>query len=287
MHIFGFSSLTSYNSDVAVKGLLSCDGLIASIRCCKLNRNLSNDMQIKSSSLSIAVVVILAGLLSACSSTAPNKAANGTKPANAPAKVTTIPANAPPGAQPPNQAGASTATVVLEEFADFQCGSCAAKHPILNEIKSMYGGRIKFIFRNYPLDMHDKAYDAAVAADAAGLQGKFWDMQNILFNNQNIWTTDANYKQTWKGYADKIGLDVAKWENDMLGIISKNRVDDDKKRGKAIGVTSTPTLFINGVDVPFAQMTKEGLKLLIDAELQKATSAAAAPAAANTASSNK
>jgi len=64
--------------------------------------------------------------------------------------------------------------------------------------------------------MHDKAYDAAVAADAAGLQGKFWDMQNILFNNQTAWTTDANYKQTWKGYADKIGLDVAKWENDSL-----------------------------------------------------------------------
>lgn len=244
-------------------------------------------MQLKSNLISIAAVVILAALLAACSSTPANKAANGTKPANAPAKVNTIPANAPPGAQPPNQAGAPTATVVLEEFADFQCGSCAVKHPILNEIKSMFGGRIRFIFRNYPLDIHDKAYDAAVAADAAGLQGKFWDMQNVLFSNQSTWSADANYKQTWKGYADKIGLDVAKWENDMLGIVSKNRVDEDKKRGKAIGVTSTPTLFINGVDVPFAQMTKEGLKLLIDAELQKTASATAAPATANTASSNK
>lgn len=235
----------------------------------------------------MVAVAMLAALLSACSSAPANKASNGSKAANTATKVNTIPANAPPGAQPPNQAGSPTATVVLEEFADFQCGSCAVKHPVLSEIKSMYGSRIKFIFRNFPLEMHDKAYDAAVAADAAGLQGKFWDMQNILFNNQTAWSSDANYKQTWKGYADKIGLDVAKWENDMLGIAAKARVDEDKKRGKAIGVTSTPTLFINGVDVPFAQMTKEALKTLIDAELQKMASAQAAPASANTANANK
>jgi protein-disulfide isomerase len=200
----------------------------------------------------------------------------------------TIPSTASPGAQPPNQAGSPTATVVLEEFADFQCSSCALRHPIFSEIKSMYGSRIKFVFRNFPLDMHPKAYDAAVAADAAGLQGKFWDMQNMLFNNQAAWVADTNHRQMWKGYAEKIGLDVAKWENDMLGITSKARVDEDKKRGKTIGVTSTPTLFINGVDVPFAQMTTDGLKALIDAELQK-TAAATQPAAAsaNTANTNK
>lgn len=234
------------------------------------------------------MALLSAALLAGCASEPTNKAGNSTKGANTAAKVTTIPPNAPPGAQPPNQAGAPTATVVLEEFADFQCGSCAVKHPLMNEIKSMYGSRIRFVFRNYPLDMHDKAYDAAVAADAAGLQGKFWDMQNMLFNNQTAWSTDANYKQTWKGYAAKIGLDVAKWEDDMLGLASKNRVNEDKKRGKAIGVSSTPTLFINGVDVPFAQMTVDGLKALIDAELQKSASVAqAAPAAANTANSKK
>lgn len=234
----------------------------------------------------LAATFIIGGC-SSNSTTTNNATAN--KTAQPPVK--TIPANAPPGAQPPNQKDSPTATVVLEEFADFQCGSCAQKHPVLSEVKSMYGSRIRFVFRNYPLDMHPKAYDAAVAADAAGLQGKFWDMQNMLFNNQAAWTADNNYKQTWKGYAEKIGLDVAKWENDMLGIVSKNRVDEDKKRGKAIGVTSTPTLFINGVDVPFAQMTKEGLKALIDAELQKTTAAApatqSAPAAANTANANK
>jgi len=248
-----------------------------------MKRSVSESRNIFLAACVLAATFIIGGCSSNSSTT------NNATPIKAIQTTKTIPANAPPGAQPPNQAGAPTATVVLEEFADFQCGSCALKHPVLNEIKSMYGGRIRFIFRSYPLDMHDKAYDAAVAADAAGLQGKFWDMQNMLFNNQTAWTTDANYKQTWKGYAEKIGLDVAKWENDMLGLVSKNRVNEDKNRGKAIGITSTPTLFINGVDVPFAQMTVDGIKKLIDAELQKTTSAATSQAApsANTANSNK
>ncbi len=197
-----------------------------------------------------------------------NTAANKT---NSAAKTNTIPANAPIGAQPPNQSGSQTATVTLEEFADFQCGSCAAAHPALNEIKSIYGSRIRFIFRNYPLSIpaHDKSYDAAVAAEAAGMQGKFWDMQNLLFTNQQAWTAAPTFRQIWKGYAEKIGLDIPKWENDIAGIAAKSRVDEDLKRGKAIGVNSTPTLFINGASVQYVEMTVPALKQVIDAELQK------------------
>lgn len=261
------------------------DELIGEIRCCKLIRKMSK--VIHKVNIAAFTAFLLAISISGCSSD--SKVTNNSTSNKATQQTAkTIPANVPAGALPPNQSGSPTATVVLEEFADFQCGSCAAKHPLMNEIKSMYGGRIRFVFRNFPLEIHDKAYDAAVAADAAGLQGKFWDMQNMLFNNQTAWSTDANYKQTWKGYAAKIGLDVPKWEDDMLGLASKNRVNEDKKRGKAIGITSTPTLFINGVDVPFAQMTVDGLKSLIDAELQKSASAAqAGPAAANTGNSNK
>ena len=83
-----------------------------------------------------------------------------------------IPANAPPGAQPPNFLGSQNASVTVEEFADFQCPSCGATHPVMKQIQSMYGPRIKFIFRHFPLPMHDKAYDASVAAEAAGMQGQ-------------------------------------------------------------------------------------------------------------------
>jgi protein-disulfide isomerase len=186
-------------------------------------------------------------------------------------KASQIPPNAPPGAQPANEKGSPTATVTLEEFADFQCPQCAQKNPIMNEIKSIYGSRIRFIFRELPLDIkaHDKSYDAAIAAEAAGLQGKFWEMQNMLFSNQKAWTEDADFKQIWKGYAQKIGLDVAKWETDQIGFVARQRVEDDKKRAKAIGINGTPSLYLNGNSVQLDDMTVDTLKSMIDAELAK------------------
>jgi protein-disulfide isomerase len=183
----------------------------------------------------------------------------------------TIPQNAPPGAQPPQQQGSPTAAVTVEEFADFQCPQCAMQHPNMNEIKSMYGSRIHFIFREYPLDIkaHDKSYEAAVAAEAAGLQGKFWEMQNQLFSNQKAWTDNPNYKQLWKDYAQRIGIDIPKWENDQAGFAARSRVEEDKKRGKGIGLVGTPSVFINGVAVGIDDMTVDNLKKLIDAELAK------------------
>lgn len=219
-------------------------------------------------------------------------AANGANTANKAANTTkanTAPVNAPQGSQPPNFAGGATALVTLEEFADYQCGACAAAHPAMNEIKSLYGSRIKFIFRNFPLAIpaHDKSYDAAVAAEAAGLQGKFWDMQNLLFTNQQAWTASPSYKQIWKGYAEKIGLEIPKWENDMAGLAAKTRVDADKARGTALGVNSTPTLYINGTSIQFADMNVNTLKTKIDAELQKAAPQKDAPAAPANQNSNK
>lgn len=176
-----------------------------------------------------------------------------------------------PGANPPNMLGSPTATVTVEEFADYQCPTCAVKHPIAKEIINAYGSRIKFIFRNFPLQMHDKAYDAAVAAEAAGLQNKFWDMQNQLFTNQSSWSTTnpASFRGVLEEYAQKIGLDVEKFKTDMAGLQAKNRVDFDMQRGRSIRVISTPSFYINGKPVALEQMTVEGFKQLIDAELQK------------------
>lgn len=236
----------------------------------------------------VAIIAVIGGWYWFSSTKSAPKANSNSAAANAAnkPKTQTIPSTAPPGANPPNQAGSPTAAITLEEFADFQCGSCAAANPILNEIKSTYGSRIRFIFRNYPLSIaaHDKAYDAAVAAEAAGLQGKFWEMQNLLFTNQQAWSTAPAYKQMWKDYAGKIGLDVTKWENDMAGMAAKGRVDADIARGKAAGVNSTPSLFLNGTLIPYAEMNLAGLKKIIDGELANTAPAAnAAAPAANTA----
>jgi protein-disulfide isomerase len=212
-----------------------------------------------------------------------NRNSNAT--ANA-ARNSQVPANAPVGAQPPQMLGSPTATVTLEEFADFQCGSCAHANPVLKQIQSQYGSRIKFIFRHFPLTMHDKAYDAAVAAEAAGMQGKFWDMQNLLFTNQTAWASNPNYRQMFSEYAGKLGLDVAKFQSDAAGIQAKSRVDRDLERGRALSVSSTPTLYINGKSVPYQEMNASSLKLLIDAEFQGSAPPVQGPGAPAANSSN-
>jgi protein-disulfide isomerase len=177
-------------------------------------------------------------------------------------------ATAPLGANPPNFLGAPNAAVTVEEFADFQCPSCGATHPVMKQIQGIFGQRIKFIFRHFPLPIHDKAYDAAAAAEAAGMQGKFWDMYNLLFTNQQTWSADPNYKQVFKGYAEKIGLDVDRWENDAAGMAARSRIDEDIKRGKALNINSTPTVFINGKSVPYPDMNVPTMQNLIEEALK-------------------
>jgi protein-disulfide isomerase len=208
-----------------------------------------------------------------------NTAANNARP-------TPIPANAPAGATPPNYLGSPNAAVTVEEFADFQCPSCGATHPVMKQIQGIFGQRIKFIFRQFPLPIHDKAYDAATAAEAAGLQNKFWDMYNLIFTNQQQWSNDPNYKQTFKGYAEKIGLDVDKWETDMAGMAARGRIQADLDRGKALQISSTPTVFINGKAVPYPDMNVATLQRLIEDELKAAQAPQQSAPAASAASNN-
>jgi protein-disulfide isomerase len=189
------------------------------------------------------------------------------------------------GATPPNMLGSPTASVTVEEFADFQCGACAQVHPTLKELQGIYGSRIRFIFRNFPLGIpaHDKAYDAAVAVEAAGMQdrNKFWAMQDQLFTNQQSWTANPNYRDMWADYAQKIGLDVERFKSDMAGKDTKARVDADLQRGRGMSVSSTPSLYVNGKIIPLDSIKIETLRQMIDAEIQNAIKT---QPAANTAS---
>jgi protein-disulfide isomerase len=176
----------------------------------------------------------------------------------------------PAGAQPANMLGAPSATVTVEEFADFQCPTCATVHTKMKEINSLYGGRIKFIYRNYPLtQMHKNAYEAASAAEAAGFQGKFWAMQDQLFTNQKTWSNSAEARKLFEEYANKIGLDVAKWQTDMASVPIKTRIDADINRGSALKITGTPSVFINGRQLAVEEMEVNTMRQIIDAEMQK------------------
>lgn len=223
----------------------------------------------------------------------PTNTANGNRAANAngtPRTQPTVAANAPQGASPVYAIGPATASVTIEEFADFQCPSCAVAHPVMKEIQGAYAGnsKVRFIFRHLPLSIHDKAMDAAAGVEAAGMQGqpKFWAMMDQLLNNQQAWANAPNYKEIWRGYAEKIGLDVTRWENDASGMGTRGRIELDMARANAIGVRSTPTVYINNKPVAFADVNVATMRQLIDAEIASAAAAAANAPAANT-NSNK
>jgi protein-disulfide isomerase len=236
--------------------------------------------------IGLVLVAVIGGAWYLYSQSKPANNSN-VKPGATPVKATTVNPNAPLGANPPNMLGSPTAAVTVEEFADFQCPTCGSTHPIMKEIQSTYGSKIRFIYREYPLPMHDKGYDAAVAAEAAGLQGKFWAMQDQLFSNQQAWSNaNATYKQLWSDYAQKIGLDVQQWQNDVAGIAAKSRVDLDLQRGKALNVSSTPSIFINGELVPFPELNVAGIRKIIDAKLQEAGGAQSSGAATSQVNTN-
>ena len=218
--------------------------------------------------------------------------ANGNRSANAsstPRTQATVAANAPAGASPVYAIGQPTASVTIEEFADFQCPSCAVAHPVMKEIQGAYAGNknVRFIFRHLPLSIHDKAMDAAAAVEAAGMQGqpKFWAMMDLLLTNQQAWANAPNYKEIWRSYAERIGLDVARWENDASGMGTRGRIELDMARARGVGVGSTPTIYINNKPVAFADVNVAALRQLIDAEIA-ATAATAAPAPANASAAN-
>ncbi len=226
-----------------------------------------------------AIYLYNSGSGSATSSTA---SSNSTAARPTP-NMANAPAGAPVGV---NMLGSQTAAVTVEEFADYQCGGCAAVHPVMKELASAYAGNrnFRFIYRHYPLAIpaHDKSYEASVATEAAGLQGKFWQMQDQLFRNQAAWTANQNYRQIWSEYATNLGMDVQRFQADIAGIQTKNRVDADIQRGRALGVSSTPTVFVNGKPVPFSELNIASLRRIVDAEIASVASAQqsnAAPAA--------
>ena len=222
----------------------------------------------------IGLVFVSAFIFSGCGdSTSTNRSSNNARAnANKPANATNTPVTTSvAGAVPAHYKGGAAAPVVIEEFADFQCPTCAVLHPTVQQIQAAYGDRVKIIFRNFPLQsLHPNAYDAAVAAEAAGLQGKFWDMQNLLFNNQQAWANSSNHRQMFEEYAQRIGLDVEQFKNDMAGVAAKQRVDKDLERARAMNLGGTPTFIINGNQLPPDKLDFNSMRQMIDAELTRA-----------------
>ncbi len=176
-----------------------------------------------------------------------------------------------PGADPPNTMGPPTAPVRIEEFGDFECPPCGAFHPILKEMKEQFGNNLHITFREYPLtQVHPHALAAASAAEAAGLQGKFWEMHGLIFDHQKDWKGQFDVRSVFEGYAKQIGLDVERFKRDVDSDRVEQRIFLDGKRAHSMGVGSTPTVFMNGREVPFEELAPEKLRVLIENELRAA-----------------
>ena len=139
--------------------------------------------------------------------------------------------------------GSADAAVTLVEYGDFQCPSCGAAHPIVQQVREALGDRLRFVYRHFPLSqMHEYAFGAAEAAEAAGAQGKFWEMHDMLFENQ-----EALSEQDLLSYAADLGLDVDRFASDLNDGTFDEKVRHDFMGGVKSGVNGTPTFFINGV----------------------------------------
>ena len=159
--------------------------------------------------------------------------------------------------------GPTNAPVTIVEFSDFQCPYCGREYPVIERLMKEYDGKVRLVFRHYPLDFHPFARKAAEAGACAQDQGKFWELHDKMFTNQGkLAVADL------KGYAKLLGMDAPKFDKCLDSGEKKALVDDDLKAGSAAGVNGTPAFFINGIFVNGAQ-PYEHMKQAVDRELRK------------------
>ena len=139
--------------------------------------------------------------------------------------------------------GLATAPVTLVEYGDYECPSCGAAYPIVKAVQRRLGAQVRFVFRNFPLTtVHPRAQHAAEAAEAAGAQGRFWEMHDTLFEHQDTLTDEALI-----GYAKALGLDATRFAHELRQHLYAARVREDVAGGTHSAVNGTPTFYINGV----------------------------------------
>lgn len=148
--------------------------------------------------------------------------------------------------------GNRSADIVVFEYADFQCPGCGGAFANLQTIKSEYKDSIAFVYRHFPLlQSHPHAFAAAAAAESAGLQGKFWEMHDLIYQSQQAWSsmTSTERQAEFERYAESIGLNMEQYRNDLASKKVADKVNFDRALGVKVGVDSTPSLYIGSEKV--------------------------------------
>ena len=145
-----------------------------------------------------------------------------------------------------NIKGDKEALATLIEYSDFQCPACGSYYPIVKKVSEDLSAKVKFAYRHFPLPQHKNAKLAATVAEAAGKQGKFWEMHDLIFQNQSDWSEEKNAAILFAKYAQELGLDLTRFQTDIASDDIKAKIENDYKSGVKAGVNSTPSFFLNG-----------------------------------------
>lgn len=172
--------------------------------------------------------------------------------------------------QPTNHVRGNTSSKVkFVEYGDYQCPYCGQYYPIIEQVYTKYQDKISFQFRNLPLNqVHQNAYAAARAAEAASNQGKFWDMFALLYQHQSEWSEQTNASSIFESYAKQLNLNISQFKKDVVSSKTNDIINADKEEfNKTKEEISTPTFFLNGKKISATSV--DGFSKLIDAELKK------------------
>lgn len=189
-------------------------------------------------------------------------------PAAGNAAMSNQPTPGPAGLTKPNVKVSSP--VVLEEYGDYQCPPCGQLYPELKQIEHEYGNQVQVVFHHFPLTrVHKNAMAAAHAAEAARNQNKFWEMHDRLYRNQNEWKDQDDPRPTFISYARQLNLKIDQFTSDMDSNQVDQRISADFQRGTALGVTGTPTVFLDTHMLRYEATNPDGLRRGINVLLER------------------
>ena len=166
------------------------------------------------------------------------------------------------------EAASASAKVTLVEFGDYECPACGAYHPFVKQLLTDLAGKVTFVFRNFPLSQHANALISAYAAEAAGRQGKFWQMHDKIYETQNGWATSTDAKNIFIGYAQGLGLNMDQFKKDIDSQSVKDSVQKGVDDGNLVGITETPTYYLDGIKMNLPG-TYDEFKAAVSAEVSK------------------
>ena len=161
--------------------------------------------------------------------------------------------------------GARDAKVVLIEYSDFQCPACAFYYPLLKKFAEEFGSELAIAYRHFPLPTHQNAKSAAYAAEAAGQQGKFWEMHNLIFDNQNSWKDKRSVDEIFINYAQTLNLNLDQFKTDFASKEIKKKVESAYQNATGLGLNSTPTFFLNGKKISNPRNYEDFRNIIIQA----------------------